>query len=235
MIDFDFMMEAFPKILLAIPVTIGISLAAAALGWIFGLFIALVRKYKVPVLSQILAVFVSFMRGVPLIILLYISYYALPILFYDYGQSIGITIDVTKIPAVAYAILALMLDQAAYSSEVFRSALGAVDEGQMEAAYSVGMTRMQGLTRIVFPQAFAVAMPNLGGLFVGLIKGTALAYYVGVYEIMATASLLAQPSYSYIEAYIMTTMIYEVISFVVNKLFHSGEIRLKKFRTGIAG
>ncbi len=234
MIDFKFIIESLPKIIMAVPITLFMAFVSAGAGWLAGIFIALIRKYRIPFLSQICAVFVSFMRGVPMVILLYISYYALPILLYNYGQSIGITIDGNTVPAVFYAIIALILDQAAYSSEIFRSALSAVDEGQMEAAFSVGMTRSQALIRIIFPQALAIALPNLGGIFIGLIKGTSLAYYVGVYEITATANLLAMPALNFIEAYIMTTIIYEVISFIFNKLFRSCEDRLKKFRAGTA-
>ena len=168
-----------------------------------------------------------------MVILLYIAYYAMPIAIYNYGQSIGREIDINAVPAIIYAIVALVLDQAAYSSEIFRSAISSVDEGQMEAAYSVGMTKSQALIRIIFPQAFAVAIPNIGGLFLGLVKGTSLAYYVGVYEITATAQLCALPALNYIEAYIMTTVIYEVISIIFNKLFTKAENSLKKFR-GVA-
>ncbi|WP_124065317.1 amino acid ABC transporter permease [Clostridium sp. E02] len=232
--DFKFMMDSLPKIILAVPITLFMAFVSAGVGWFLGIFIALVRKYHIPVLTQICGVFVSFMRGVPMVILLYISYYALPIILYDYGQSIGITLDVNAVPPVVYAIIALVLDQAAYSSEIFRSALMAVDEGQMEGAYSVGMTRTQALVRIIFPQALAIALPNLGGIFIGLIKGTSLAYYVGVYEITATANLLAMPALNFIEAYVMTTILYEGISFIFNKIFRNFENRFKKFRAGAA-
>lgn len=229
-INFKFIIECIPSLLKAIPVSLLMAFAAAILGWILGLGIALIRKYKVPVLSQVLAVYVSFLRGVPMIILLYISYYALPTAIYSYGVSIGREINVDVVPAVAYAIIALVLEQSAYSSEIFRSALNAVDEGQMEACYSIGMTKSQALARIVLPQAYAIAMPNLSGLFLGLVKGTSLAYYVGVYEITATANLLAMPALNFVEAYIMTTVIYELISFIFNKVFRSVENNLKKFR-----
>jgi len=234
MVDFKFIIESIPEIIKAIPVTLLIAFASAGIGWALGLIIAMIRRKETPVISQICAVFVSFMRGVPIVILLYIAYYAIPIFLYNYGLRIGVEIDLNKIPAILYAIIALTLDQAAYSSEIFRAALSAVDEGQMEASYSVGMTQTQALIRIVFPQAMAVAIPNLGGLFLGLVKGTSLAYYVGVYEITATANLLALPALNFIEAYVMTTIIYECISFVTNKSFVLLENRLKKFRTGIA-
>lgn len=234
MINFKFIAEAVPDILKAVPVTLMMALMAAVMGWLMGLGIASVRRSRMPVISQICAVFVSFMRGVPMVILLYVAYYALPGMVYSYGISIGREIDVSVVPPVVYAITALTLDQAAYSSEIFRAAIGAVDEGQREAAYSVGMTKLQTLNRIVFPQAMAVAVPNLGGLFLGLVKGTSLAYYVGVYEITATANLLAMPALNFIEAYVITTVIYEIISFVFNRLFNNLENRLKQFRTGAA-
>lgn len=229
-INFRFIAESIPKLFGAIPITLLMAFASAVIGWLLGLGIALIRKNKVPVLSQIFAVYVSFLRGVPMIILLYISYYALPNVIYSYGVSIGREINVDSVPAVAYAIIALVIEQSAYASEIFRSSLAAVDEGQMEAAYSVGMTKTQALARIVLPQAMAIALPNLSGLFLGLVKGTSLAYYVGVYEITATANLLAMPALNFIEAYIMTTIIYEVISFIFNKIFRVVENNLKKFR-----
>ena len=223
--NFTFIKEALPQVLAAIPVTLEMALVATIIGWIIGILIAVARRNKIPVVSQICAVFVSFIRGVPLVILLYVAYYALPMMIYS-----ATGIDTTSIPAIWYAIVALSLDQAAYSSEVFRAALDSVNRGQLEAAWSVGMTTWQAMRRIVFPQALAVALPNLSGLFVGIIKGTSLAYYVGVYEITATANLLANPGLNFIEAYVITTVIYELISFICNRLFHTAETRLNRFR-----
>lgn len=228
--DLEFMKEAFPQIVAAVPVTLLMAFVAALLGWVLGLCIGLVRRSRVPVLSQICGVFVSFMRSVPMVILLYISYYVMPDLINEYGSNIGLSIDVSAIPAVVYAIFSLTLNQAAYSSEVFRSAVSAVDEGQREAALSVGMTEFQSYRRIIFPQALAIAIPNLSGLFIMLIKDTSLAYYVGVYEITATANLLSMPKLNFIEAYVMTTVIYEVLSIIFNKVFSLEENHLKKFR-----
>ena len=223
--DWQFIKESLPQVTGAIPITFEMAFAAVIIGWIFGLLMALVRKNKIPVLSQICAVYVSFMRGVPMVILLYVAYYSIPMMLY---ATAGI--DTSGIPAVLYAIVALSMDQCAYSSEVFRAALDSVNKGQLEAAWSIGMTTPQAMRRIIFPQALSVAMPNLTGLFTGVIKGTSLAYYVGVYEITATANLLANPKYNFIEAYLMTTIIYELISFICNKVFGVLEKRLSRFR-----
>ena len=229
MIDWSFVLEAFPKVVAAVPVTLMLVFISIPIGWVIGLLIALVRNAKVPVLNQLCIVYVSFMRSVPMVVILFIAYYSMPLILQTYLSSIGLSADVSGVPAAAYAIGAFVLEQGAYSSEVFRSAILAVDKGQMEAAESVGMSRATAYLRIVLPQAVTSALPNLNGLFVGLVQGSSLAYYVGVYEVMATATILANSSYAYIEAYLITSVIYEVLSFIFNKLFRMIEHRAMRF------
>ena len=234
MIDFGFLAEAFPQVLASVPVTLLLVFVSIPIGWVLGVLIALVKNARVPVLSQLATVFVSFMRSVPMVIILFVSYYSTPLIIQSYLASIGLSADVSGVPAAAYAIAAFVLEQAAYSSEVFRSAILAVDKGQIEAAESVGMTKPVAYVRIVLPQAVTSALPNLNGLFVGLVQGTSLAYFVGVYEVMATSTLLANSSYAYIEAYLMATVIYEVLSFVFNRVFRGIETRASKYLNMIA-
>lgn len=219
MIDWSFIAESFLEVLASVPITLLLVFVSIPFGWILGILIALIENAKTPVLYQIALVFVSFMRSVPMVVILFVSYYSLPLIAQSYLISIGLNGDVSGVPAEAYAIAAFVLEQAAYSSEVFRSAILAVDKGQIEAAESVGMTKPVAYIRIVLPQAITSALPNLNGLFVGLVKGTSLAYYVGVYEVMATSTLLANASYAYIEAYLMATIVYEVLSFFFNQIF----------------
>lgn len=225
MIDFSFLAEAFPQVLASVPVTLLLVFVSIPIGWALGILIALARNARVPVLCQLSCVFVSFMRSVPMVIILFVSYYSMPLIIQSYLSSIGLAPDISSVPAAAYAIAAFVLEQAAYSSEVFRSAILAVDAGQLEAAQSIGMTKPVAYVRIVLPQAITSALPNLNGLFVGLVQGTSLAYFVGVYEVMATSTLLANASYAYIEAYLMATVIYEVLSFIFNRIFRLVEGR----------
>ncbi len=229
MIDWAFIAEAFPQVLASIPVTLLLVLVSIPIGWVLGILIALVKNAKVPVLYQISVVFVSFMRSVPMVVVLFVAYYSVPLIIQSYTTSIGLSVNVDAVPAAAYAICAFIFEQAAYSSEVFRSAILAVDKGQLEAAESVGMTKTVAYLRIVLPQAITSALPNLNGLFVGLVQGTSLAYFVGVYEVMATSTLLANASYAYIEAYLMATVIYEVLSFVFNRIFRVIEGRASRY------
>ena len=229
MIDWAFIAEAFPQVLASIPVTLLLVFVSIPIGWVLGILIALIKNAKVPVLYQVSVVFVSFMRSVPMVVVLFVAYYSVPLIIQSYTTSIGLSVNVDAVPAAAYAICAFIFEQAAYSSEVFRSAILAVDKGQLEAAESVGMTKTVAYLRIVLPQAITSALPNLNGLFVGLVQGTSLAYFVGVYEVMATSNLLATSSYAYIEAYLMATVIYEVLSFVFNRIFRIIEGRASRY------
>ena len=92
-----------------------------------------------------------------------------------------------------------------------------------------GYDHLAGNAENCFPTGTGGRSTHLSGLFVGIIKGTSLAYYVGVYEITATANLLANPGLNFIEAYVITTVIYELISFICNRLFHTAETRLNSF------
>ena len=229
MIDWAFIAEAFPQVLASVPLTLLLVFVSIPIGWALGILIALVKNAKVPVLYQLSVVFVSFMRSVPMVVILFVAYYSVPLIIQSDTSSIGLLVDVNAVPSAAYAICAFVLDQAAYSSEVFRSAILAVDKGQIEAAQSVGMTKPVAYVRIVLPQAITSALPNLNGLFVGLVQGTSLAYFVGVYEVMATSNLLATSSYAYIEAYLMATVIYEVLSFIFNRIFRVIEARASRY------
>lgn len=104
----------------------------------------------------------------------------------------------------------------------------------MEAASSVGMTRLQAYFRIIFPQAFVVAIPNISGQFIGLLKGTTLAYYTGVVEITGKAYELANSSYMFLEAFFLIAVIYEVLSFIFSKIFRLWENNSYIYKAGIA-
>src|SRR5512142_2023512 len=149
------MVEVVPALLRALPVTLELTAVsmAAALG--VALAVALVRISRVPLLHRVAALYVSFMRGTPLLVQIYLAYYGLPKVLDRLHDAGGWSLDVSGIPAVAYVYLVLTLNVGAYSSETIRAAILAIDRGQLEAALSVGMTRWQGLRRVVLPQAFA--------------------------------------------------------------------------------
>ena len=114
-------------------------------------------------------------------------------------------------------------------SEVFRSALTAVNSNQLEAAHSVGLSSIQAYIHIIIPQALVSAIPNIANDVVGLFKGTSLIFYMGVQDIMGVAKANAGVSYAYVEAYVDVLIVYVVLCFVMQKLFDLLEHRLNVY------
>jgi L-cystine transport system permease protein len=224
--DMAFFFRAFPQILAALPITLGLAVSAGLSGWVFGFLIALIRAEKVPVLSHCAALGVSFFRGVPMVVLLYVSYYTLPQIITFLFPGMGIN----RVPAFLYALFALGCNQVAYSSEIFRAALDAVPAGQREAARSINMTSFQAMVRITLPQALVVALPNMGNMFLGLVQETSLAFYVGVVELMSLTHRLADSGLNFLEGYVILTLIYEALSLLLGRGFRALENRLSRYR-----
>jgi His/Glu/Gln/Arg/opine family amino acid ABC transporter permease subunit len=232
--DFKFIIQMIPQMMPALKNTLIIAFVSAFFGWIFGCVIALIRVNKIKILSQVFTVYVSFMRSVPLVIIMFFTYFAVPTLIAFYKMEHGIPVASTAgNTSLVCPIVAMSLSEAAFASETFRSSLEAISKDQMEAAKSVGMTGIQAYFRIIFPQAFIIALPNMGGLFIGLIKSSTLAYYSGVVEVTGFAYTLASPTYQFLEAFFVIALLYEVLSFIFSKLFGILERHFGRYKTGI--
>lgn len=227
--DFEFFLNTFPKILKAVPMTLFISIVSVTIGLFIGLFIAIFRNNKVPVLKTICAIFVSFIRGTPIIVQLYVVFYGFPQLL-TYLQSLGWKVSSNGIAPTYIALIAFTLNAAAYLSENIRSALNSVNKGQLEAAYSIGMTSFQSYRRIILPQALVSALPNFSNVFLQITKDTSLAFSVMVVEIMAASSVEASAGYKYLEAYLDAAIIYFIVCYIFAKLFTALENRLKIYK-----
>ena len=116
-----------------------------------------------------------------------------------------------------YAIIALSINESAYIAEIFRGALASVNVGQIEAASAIGMTYFQTFCRIIFPEMLSVALPGLGNSFIGLIKGTSLAFVCAVVEMTAQGKIIGGRTYRYFEVYVSLAIIYWVITFVIEQ------------------
>lgn len=226
--EFDYVIEYFIKLLSALDITLVIVASSLVLGLLFGLCIALPQMYNIPVLKQLSKVYISFFRGTPVLIQLFLFYYGLPELLKVVG------LDTSRVPVLYFVILTYALHSGAYMSEMIRAAISAVERGQTEAAYAIGMTRLQSFFRIVIPQAFAVALPVLANLVIGNLKDTSLAFTLGVMELTGKSQTLAVMSRHFIETYISLAILYFIISFILEKLFHLLEKRMKKRGLGLA-
>jgi His/Glu/Gln/Arg/opine family amino acid ABC transporter permease subunit len=217
LLDWSFMVDVLPALARALPVTLNITVVSICLALPLALATALVRISRVPVLGQVAALYVSFMRGTPLLVQIYLSYYGLPKYLNWLGDRYGWSLDVSGIPAIAFIYLAFTLNVGAYASEIVRAAIEAIDRGQMEAALSVGMTRWQGMRRIVLPQAFAIALPSLGNSVIALVKDTSLAFLVSVVEVMGEAKIQGARGLQFFEVYLAAALVYWVVCIVIER------------------
>lgn len=210
-------LEMLPTVLEKLPLTLLMTVVAAVIGLLFGFLIAVTKINEVPVLTQFFGLFVSFMRGTPQLVQLFLAYYGFPLVVQWFNQQMGWTIDVNGIPALLYVFVAFGLNEAAYTSETFRAAILSVDASEIEAAKAIGLTDRQTMRRIILPSAMIVAIPNLGNSLISLLKGTSLAFTVTVIDIMGQARILAGANLRFFEAYIAVALIYWILCILIEQ------------------
>lgn len=210
-LDFKFMLQCIPHIMEGVPYTLEIAVVALIFGTLLGLFSALVRIYKIPVLSQLASVYIAIVRGTPLMIQILVAYYGIPRLLEYINYVNGTDININKIPAMYFMYVCFSVYIGSYLSEMIRSCIISIDPGQMEACLSIGMSTVQGLYRVVLPQAITMALPNFGNTFISLIKDASLAFAVSIPEILGQSKILAGRSSKFLEAYLVAAAFYFVI------------------------
>jgi putative amino-acid transport system permease protein len=205
--DLNHFINVFPVIGRALPITISIAIFAMIFGLIMGTLITFLRRSPFQLITNIFDVYVSFFRGTPLMVQLFIFFFGLPQIFPIFS----------RLNAYNASIIVMSINASAYISEVIRSALNSVDDGQLEAALSMGMTKVQAMERIILPQAFRIAIPPLGNTFINLIQGTSLTFMLGLQDIMAVAKMTAASTYRFFETYMAVGIIYWIITTLASK------------------
>jgi putative S-methylcysteine transport system permease protein len=212
LLDLEYMAGLVPVILRYVPLTLGMAIVAMAIALVLSAVLAVVRVLEVPVLDRLVAIFISFFRGTPLLVQLFLFYYGLPQVVAAFRSIDGVTA----------AVIGLTLHFAAYMAESIRGAILGIDRSQWEAGHSVGMTRLQLMRRIILPQAARIAAPTLLNYFIDMIKSTSLAFTLGVTEMMGAAQKEAAGSFRYLEAFLVVACIYwaivEALSFVQRRM-----------------
>lgn len=224
--DIKLVFTNIPDILRYLPVTMELAVGAMLFSLVFGLVIALIRIKKVRVLSQIAAAFVSVIRGTPILVQLYVTYYGIPMFLKYLNLKNGTDYNVNNVPAILYAFVALAINESAFNAEIIRASLQSVERGQIEAAHSLGMTYFQVLRRIILPEAIEVALPSLGNSFIGLIKGTSLAFTCAVVEMTAQGRIIAGRNFRYFETYCSLAIIYWVITIIIERAVKFSEKKI---------
>lgn len=203
--DFQFVGELIPLMLKYLNVTLKMSLISLFFALIIGIILALIIDAKIPILQNFCRVYVSFFRGTPLVAQLFFIYFGL----------IQIIPILKGLNAFNSAVVVLSLNAGAYCSESLRGAIASIHKGQLEACYAFGMTYFQAMRRVILPQAMRVAIPTLANTFADIIKGSSLAFTIGVTEIMATAQSEAAARYKFLEAFTCVVLVYWGISIFI--------------------
>ncbi|WP_152208124.1 amino acid ABC transporter permease [Marinobacter changyiensis] len=217
-LNVEYMLGLVPVLLTYLPLTLQLAGIGMVLALILACLFAIVRVLRIPVLNQLTIVFISFFRGTPLLVQLFLFYYGLP-------QLVS---ALTVIDGVTATIMGLTMHFSAYMAESIRAAIVGVDRSQTEAALSIGMTNGQMMRRIVLPQATRVALPTLMNYFIDMIKATSLAFTLGVTELMGATQKEAAGSFLYFEAFIVAAIMYWIVVELLSKLQNYLEIRLNK-------
>ena len=189
---------------------VGITLEISILSMILSLVISilLVSGLKKTFFKNIIKIYISFFRGTPLLVQLYVLAFGLPNMFPIFA----------KVDIFMLALLGLSLNNSAYLSEIIRGSLNGIDNEQIDACLSVGMTKFQAYKEVIFPQAFRIALPSIGNNFVGLIKSSSLIFSIGITEILAEAKLIASVSYNYMGSYMGAALVYWVIIIIIEQI-----------------
>jgi len=215
--DIGLVFTQIPRLLEYLPMTLEITILSMIIGIVFGMVLAVFKIRRTPVLYRLTTIFVSFTRGTPLLVQLYITYYGIPIILKYYNYFNGTNYNVNSIPSLLFVLVAFSLNEAAFNSENIRGAIQSIDKGQLEAAHSLGMTSFQVLRRVIIPEAFVVALPNLGNALIGLLKGTSLAFVCSVVEMTAQGQIIAGNDYRYFEVYISLAIIYWALTILIEQ------------------
>lgn len=213
-LNVDLMINSLPLLIVGAGITIQITAISVGFGLIIGMFVGIARICNVKVLRALATVYIDFLRGTPLLVQIFLIYFALPMVV---GQRVD--------PFIA-AITACGINSGAYIAEIFRAGIQAIDEGQMEAGRSLGMSWVQTMRYIIVPQAFKNVVPPLGNEFIALLKDSSLVSVIGFEELTRRGQLIIARTYGSLEIWITVALIYLVMTLTISRLVSYMEKRL---------
>jgi len=208
--------ENLPFVLGGLPMTLAVSLIGMVMGLILGLFLALARGSDRIILRWPARMYISFMRGTPMLVFLFILYFGLPV--------VGI-----KFTALTAASLGFGLNSAAYIAEVNRASLNSVDQGQWESAKALNLSYWTTMRKVILPQATRIAVPPLTNVFMDIVKATSLAAVITVPELFQKTQIVAGRSFDAMTMYILVALIYWPLCIVIGFLQDHLESRYSRF------
>lgn len=213
--NFDFLPKYYLFFLNGAKFTLLLAFFTVLFGVLLGLFLAMMRISKSKFLNLISTAYIEFIRGTPVLVQLYIIYYALP-------NLLGV-----NLPDLVAAVLALSINSSAYVAEIIRAGIQAIDKGQMEAARSLGMTQSMAMRYIIIPQSIKNILPALGNEFIVVIKESSIVSVIGIHELMYNADTVRGNTFRPFEPLIIAALMYFVMTFTLSKIMGSVERRMR--------
>ncbi|MGG3574616.1 amino acid ABC transporter permease [Bacillus gobiensis] len=184
--------------------TLEVAAISIVLSFIIGILVGTLRYTRMPVVSHVLALLVEIIRNLPLLLIIFFTFFALPEVGIDFGIK-------------GSAIVALTIFEAAMISEIVRSGLNSIDKGQIEAARSSGLTYVQTLIQITLPQALRRMIPPLVSQFISLLKDTSLATVISLPELMHNANVVKGQSINFtIPIFLAAAVMYFVVNYILS-------------------
>lgn len=218
-----------PELLSALPLTLAIIFVAIVIGFFLALIATTFRVRRIPVLSPLADLYVSYARSVPVVLQLFVAFYGLPLVADQFGLSDFVTANIAS-------MIGLSLYHGGYLSEVMRPAFLAVERGQHDAADSLGYPFRHKIMRIVGPQAVHIALPGYGNAIIYLIHNVALVMYIGAADVMATAHLIMERDYNQYQfgTYLVLAVLYSLLCLVAWLIVRFFEARHAKYTSKTA-
>ena len=231
-LDLEFMQETFLLVWQGAGVTLALTALSLLIAAPVAFYFAVLRVRGHRVGGTIARLYVSFVRGTPLILQILLLYSLLPSILNEIVRDLGLGINIFEaVDPFYYAVFIFTINTIALLTEAFRSALLAIPKGQLEAGLASGMSAFQTYVHVILPQALVVALPSIANITVNLIKSTSLAFLMTVKDIMAVGKIAASYGYNYIEAYLDVFVVYLVLCTIVQLLFAAAERRVGVFRS----
>jgi L-cystine transport system permease protein len=227
--DASFIWESIPMLLPFLKMTFVVAGLSVLFGTLLGFILTAAKIGKSPFARKIANGYTTILRCTPSIVLLFLVYYGIPAL----GSNFGL--DLNDVHTAVFVVITFTLQFAAAMSEVMRSAFQSIDKGQFEAAVSVGLSNSQAYRRIVFPQAFVVALPNFGNSLLAVLQEGSLAYTIGLIDVVGKANLIIAGNYNAhaLEIFLALALIYWVLSIAIEQFFLKLEKVFSKGKQGL--
>lgn len=211
-----------------LPMSLMLSITSLIIGLTIGTVLALMRTCRVHIFNKFSQVYVTVIRGIPIVLQLLLVYFLVLYSFDKIAVALNISLRAKDVPLSIVVIIAFSLNASAYLAENIRSALLSINKGQYEAAYSIGMTNYQTMKRIILPQLLPVFLPPLCNNFIGTFKATSIAYLVSVLDVMNATITAASKNYRYMEAYTAAAVIYWLVCILAERSFFNIEKRVNR-------